>query len=100
MFIKVNFKQLIQDRLFYPLRNVFNSDWHNLLNSPIEYLYGVINTIRDKNLFLTNHTSQKLSLDHLFNNLTDETGNKLITGSPVYCQTTGNTPLFFFFTYN
>jgi len=97
MFIKVNFNQIIKDRLFYPLRNTFNLDWHKFLNSPIQALYETVLNIRKKNLFLTNHTSQKLSLEHLFNNLTDDLGNKIITGSPVYCETTGNLPLFYIF---
>lgn len=97
-FIKINFKQIIQDRVFFPLRNALNSDWHNVLISQVEYLYGRILNIRTNNLFLSNHTSQKISLEHLLNNITDSNGFKLVTGSPIYCETTGNTPISYFFT--
>lgn len=98
-FIRVNVKQLISDRLFPVLRTIFNLDWHSYLNTLFDGFDKQINDIRDENLYLTNHTSQKISLEHLFNTVTDQNGNKLIVGSPVVCETSGVTPLFYFWTF-
>lgn len=98
IFKKINILQVIKDILFYPLRNsVLNIDWLKVSNTPIDYIYDKLLEIRKHNLFLTNHTSQRLSLEHLFNNLAYENDEKIITGSPVYCETTGNMPMFYIF---
>lgn len=99
MFKKVNIKSLTKDYITSVLQTVRNLSWSNLLNTPVDYLYSKILEIRNKNLFLINHTSQKISLEHLFNNLVDVTGNKLIKGNPVYCETTGNRPICYSFTF-
>lgn len=97
-FKKINIIQILKDISFYPLRNsALDTAWLKTINTPVDYLYDKLLSIREKNLFLTNHTSQRLSLEHLFNNLTYENGEKIITGSPVYCETTGNIPLFYIF---
>ena len=99
-YIKVNFKQLLKDNLFSPLRNFLNESWHNYLNTAVDGFYTQLLNIRENNLYLTNHTSQKISLEHLFNTVNDQFGNKLIFGSPVTCETTGNIPLFYFWTFD
>ena len=97
-FINVDLKQVTSDLMFSPLRTLLNLDWTKVIFTPFKNMISQLESIRLNNLFLTNHTSQKISLEHLFNNLLDDNGNKLIVGSPVTCETDSATPLFYFFT--
>lgn len=97
-FIKINIAQLTNDMLYYFLRKVRNLDWHKIMSNQVKFSYDRILAIRQKNLFLSNHTSQKISFEHLLNNIVDGNGNKIIVGSPVTCVTTGNFPIFWHWT--
>ncbi len=101
MFTKINIKRILREVLYFPLRkSVFNLSWINYMTDLIRSEYNTLLEIRKKNLFLSNHTIQKISFEHLLNNIIMDNGNRLVTGNPIYCETTGNMPLHYMFLEN